>query len=235
MNIAVSGDRGSCLTLELATGIELFGVAHGCGAIDGTPAARFAIERVRAEFTRRSAALQRDRSHPKSIGGMILNALAHVNSDAHVRSASHEDYVTAACSLTVALVVNGRAYVAHAGTTAAYLLRGGSLIVLTKEDAISEEGALPVLMRSIGTQARLEVAVCSFGLSDGDALILAGRRLRPDLSRLNAQRPGEQFIVIRYEAIEHSEVAPPPRNATLAGALRTAALVTSILALLTLH
>ena len=72
------------------------------------------------------------RARARTVAAMLGGVIARVNDELHARSASHEDYVTAGASLTAVLLLRERAYLAHVGSTAAYLARGGSVTALTK-------------------------------------------------------------------------------------------------------
>jgi hypothetical protein len=95
---------------------------------------------------------------------------------------------------------------AHVGSTAAYLSRDGYVVSLTKNDTFEGDG-LPVLTRAVGVAPTVEVAVCSFSLNEGDALVLSGRRLREaeERRRLSECLAGaengssnEQLLVVHY-------------------------------------
>lgn len=195
MDVAVSGDRASCLTQRLGRSTYLFAIAQGFGTIAGLSPARLALARFKHECERKA---RRDTS------GLIA-ALGHVNGDLYLRSAAHEDYITGGASLTAILVVAGHAYLAHVGSTAAYLSRNGTIVALTKEDAFEL-----ILTRSLGTQSNLEVTVCSFPLSDGDTLVLASRALS-DLNEF--ERAADQSVaIVRYSAGPEPPFEPAPRR-----------------------
>ncbi|HEY8297696.1 MAG TPA: hypothetical protein VIG32_06705 [Candidatus Baltobacteraceae bacterium] len=237
MEVAVSGDRGCVLSARLAPATYLFAVAHGFGTIDGEPPARVALGRLRGEFERRSRndRLRRVQLRPKAVTGALIGALARVNGDLYSRSASHDDYVTSGCSVTAALVIDARVYLAHVGSTAAYLSRDGYVVGLTKDDAFDADG-LSVLTRAVGIEPHLEVAVCSFALTGGDALVLSGRRTRTsdDRRRLSEQLvwgPGhagkDDLLIVRYDAevepASSAACAPPLWRTVLTTLAATAA------------
>lgn len=197
MDVAISGDRSSCLSIELEPGAYAFAVAHGFGRIDGEPVAPAVLSRLRGELERRARgrALRRAQARPKGISALMTAAFSRTNEYVHARSASHEDYVTAGCSLTAAVLVGDRAYLSHVGSTAAYLARDGYAVSLTKQDAF-EGPAFPVLTRALGADNVLEVALCTFSLTHGDSLVLAARRLSSE--ELQAGACDEQVLVVRY-------------------------------------
>ena len=224
MDVAISGDRSSCLTQELSPGAFLFAVAHGFGRIDGQPVAPMVLTRLRSEFEHRTRGrrLRRALARPKGVTGMLISAFNRINEDVHARSASHEDYITAGCSVTAALLLGDRAYLSHVGSTAAYLARDGYVVSLTKTDAFESAG-LPVLTRAIGTASALEMAICSFSLSAGDSLLLSGRRLSAE--EIKAGAPAEQLLVVHYTPASQPQVSESPKVHT-----RVPRLVTGVLA-----
>lgn len=209
MNVAVSGDRSSCLTQLLAPQTYLFAVANGFGHIEGEPIAGNVLARLHGETQRRA----RRQKHAKNV---LTTAFARVNDEVHARTASHEDYVTAGCSATAVLLVDNRAYLAHAGSTGAYLARDGYVVSLTKSDAFEGDGALPVLTRAIGVAPTIDVTSCSFTLNEGDTLVLTGRRLRESEERrrlaecltygTEAGGGADQVVVVRFSREEFEQV-----------------------------
>lgn len=236
MDVAISGDRSSCLTAELGPGTYLFAVAHGFGHVEGQPIAPAVLGRLRDDFERhaRGERLRRIQKRSRGVPSALTGAFERVNDEVHARTASHEDYVTAGCSLTGVVLMDDRAYLAHVGSTAAYLARDGYVVSLTKYDAF-ETDRLPVLTRAVGVAPSVEVAVCSFALSEGDALVLSGRRLREADERHKLAEclvhgsqqvgGGEQLLVVRYTPSEAAQVPLPPkthhRNALFMGVMAT--------------
>lgn len=200
MDVAIRGDPSSCLTQQLAADTYLFAVAKGFGTVDGEPAARAVLKRLRAEIERRCRGdrLRRCERRSRGVASSLLGAFSRVNEELHSRTASHEDYVTAACSVTSVLLVRDRAYLAHVGSTAAYLARSGSVVSLTKTDAF-EAGNAAILSRALLSSSSVEVSACSFTLSDGDELRLLCAPRGTDT---------EQMLIVRYAA-----GAPKMRNA----------------------
>ena len=220
MDVAIRGDRASCLTLQLGSRTWLFAVAHGFGAIDGVPIAPAALERLRTECERRarSERFRRAIDRPQSAAAALLGALARVNGDIFVRSAAHDDYVSVGCSFSALLVVRGHAYVVHAGRTAVYLAHGGDVVALTSDDGFGE-ARLPLLLRALGTSSALDVAVSSVIFEPGDIVILAAERMRGEISRLaliaHAEAAGsaEQLLVVRFDDSDRSDAATPVLDA----------------------
>lgn len=195
MDVAISGDRGTCLTQELGPGAYLFAVAHGFGQVEGEPIAPAVLGRLREDFTRRTRGdrLRRGRKRSRDVTSVLRGSFERVNDEVHARTASHEDFVTAGCSLTGVVLLDDHAYLAHVGSTAAQLSRDGHVVALTQSDAFEGE-RIPVLTRAVGAAPSVEVAVCSFALSEGDALVLSAA--------------GEQVLIARYTPVELPQVQP---------------------------
>ena len=206
MDVAIRGDRASCLTMRLGPRSWLFAVTRGFGEIDGVPTERALLAQLRAECERR---LRRERfrravDRPAAAATAVLAALARVNADIAARTAGHDDYVTAACSFTAVLIVRGHAYVMHCGATAAYLAHGSDVIALSGNDAFDDAG-MPLLARALCTSTGLDVALSSLALDAGDVVILLGRRLPGDVDRrslaayVESADPAEHVLVARFE------------------------------------
>lgn len=207
MNVAIRGDRGACVTQRLGPQTYLFAVANGFGFVEGEPIAQNVLERLRDEMQRRAR-------RPKQLKNALSGAFTRVNDEVHARTASHDDYVTAACSATGVLLMENRAFLVHAGSTGAYLARDGYVVSLTKHDSF--DGPLPVLTRAIGVASSLEVTSCSFALHEGDTLVLTGRRLQEAADRRRLADsltqgpenvPGSgNMLLVRFQPEDHEQV-----------------------------
>lgn len=216
MSVAVSGERGCSLSRQLAPDSYLFAISTGFGRIGGEPAAPLALEKLRREFERRahSGRFRRLCGRPRTAAALLGGVMGRINNELHARSASHEDYVTAGASVTAILLIRERAYLAHIGSTAAYLARAGSLVTLTKNDAFDGDRA-PVLIGALGLTHTLEIAISSFALAAGDALVLAERPLPADAERL----------IVRFGGVEETQ-GPPQDGAHTAQSIVTGVLAT---------
>ncbi|HVA29194.1 MAG TPA: hypothetical protein VNF68_13510 [Candidatus Baltobacteraceae bacterium] len=206
MDVAIRGDRASCLSLQLGPHSWLFAVARGFGSVDGVAAAPATLSRLRVECERRvrSERFRRCIDRPQAAATAILGVLARVNGAIFAGSAGHDDYVTAGCSMTLALIVRGHAYVMHSGGTAAYLAHKGAVTALTGDDALDEVATI-VLARALGTSPSLDVAVSSVAVDSGDVMILMGHRVRGDIDRraliAHVEEAGssEHMLVVRFD------------------------------------
>jgi serine/threonine protein phosphatase PrpC len=186
----------------------LFAVASGFGCVEGEPIAHNVLHRLQDEMQRRAR-------RPKNFKNALTTAFYRVNDEVHARTASHEDYITAACSATGVLLVENRAFLAHAGSTGAYLARDGYVVSLTKNDTF-EGDTVPVLTRALGIAPTVDVTACTFTLNEGDTLVLAGRRLREaderrrlsDCLTYGAENLAgeEQMLIIRFQPDEREQV-----------------------------
>lgn len=221
MDVAIRGDRASCLTMQLGARTWLLAVTRGFGAVDGIPTERALLSRLRAECERRlrSERFRRAVDRPHAAATAMLAALARVNGELFSRTAGHDDYVTAASSLTAALIVRGHAYVLHCGGTAAYLAHRGDVSALTSDDTF-DDAALPLLARALGTTATLDVTVTSVMLDEGDIVVLLGHRVPGDVDRraliahVETADPVEHVLVARFERDDAlDDGLPAPRRA----------------------
>ncbi|MBV8489686.1 MAG: hypothetical protein JO199_04075 [Candidatus Eremiobacteraeota bacterium] len=243
MDVAIRGDRASCLTMQLGPRTWFLAVSRGFGTVDGMPIERALLARTRAEFERRlrGERFRRavDRSHAAATA--VLAALARVNGDIYARNAGHEDYVTAAASLTAALIVRGRAYVLHAGGTAAYLAHGGEVVALSGDDTF-EETATPLIARALGIAPTLDVAVSSVVLDEGDVIVLVGRRVRGEVDRralvehVESADLSEHVVVARFDRDDALDGATelegePPAFALVPAIARIVAAIGFVLAM----
>jgi hypothetical protein len=208
--------------MQLNARTWLLAVARGFGTVDGVPMERAVLARLRAECERRlrSERFRRAIDRPPAAATALLAALARVNGDLHARSAGHDDYITAAASMTAVLVVRGHAYVIHAGSTAAYLAHGGDVVALSDDDTF-DDAALPLIRRAFGTTAALDVAVSNVELDPGDVIVLVGRRVPGEVDRraliahVESTNLAEHVLVARFEAddaLDGASTSVPARD-----------------------
>jgi len=181
VQLTISGQRRKYLQLMLGAGARAFAVCSGFGEIDGQPVEEAALRELQATLLRRSrgARFKYQLALPKAMAGLLISVLSRLNAYLYQRSAGHEDYVTSGASLTLVLLCGERAYLAHAGTTAAYLVRSGYVVALTKDDscAFDAAGAQRILTRGLGIGSQMQLSVCSFRVMSNDTLVLASKRL----------------------------------------------------------
>ncbi|MDE2481081.1 MAG: hypothetical protein KGN02_02695 [bacterium] len=217
MDVAIRGDRASCLSLQLGPHAWLFAVARGFGTVDGVAAAPAALGRLRAECERRMRGdrFRRAIGRTGTAATAMLGVLARVNTELFARAASHDDYVTAGSSITAALVLRSHAFVLHAGGTAAYLAHRGEVRALTGDDTF-DDAQIPLLGRALGTSAALDVAVTSLDVAPGDVMMLLGHRVRGEVDRraliahVEEAGPSEHMLVVRFDDDDTAPEVPVP-------------------------
>ncbi|MFN2528206.1 MAG: PP2C family serine/threonine-protein phosphatase [Candidatus Baltobacteraceae bacterium] len=174
---------------SLGSGVRAFAVCDGFGAVEGMRVEEATLTQLHAALLKKSRnprfAAQLER--PKVVTKLLISLISRINTQLYLGSASHEDYVTCGASLTFVLLAGERAYLAHLGNTAAYLSRGGYMISLTKDDsctfdvpagrAVAVSAHPPILTRALGSAPHVELSVCSFRVSSGDAVVLSNKRL----------------------------------------------------------
>jgi len=89
-----------------------------------------------------------------------------------------------------------------------------------------------IYLRAIGADSRVDVALCTFSLTEGDSLVLAGRRLNS--AEIAAGAGGEQVLVVRF-APEAARVARPREARNLRAAVTTGLATVLFYALLCLR
>jgi hypothetical protein len=224
VTLAIRGDRASCLSLQLGPRTWLLAAARGFGRIGGSTSETALLGRLRAECERRgrSARFRRAVDRPQTAATALLGVLTRVNVELYASTASHDDYVTAAASLTAVLVVQGCAFVMQAGATAAYLVHDGELTALSGDDLFEGRHA-PLLFRAFATAPSLDVIVSSVTLAQGDVIVLLDHRLREQADRitliaqLETSDPGEHVLFARIERDDPTpgEMLSRPRAAAL--------------------
>ena len=189
VELTVSGERRRSLALALGVQARAFAVCDGFGTVEGSRIEEVALRYLRDALSQRARGPRfgYHLSRPKAMSSLLISVFSRINTELYVRSASHDDYVTAGASLTLVVLAGERAFLAHVGNTAAYLSRGGYMIALTKDDACAFDAPVgravavsahpPVLTRALGSAPSVELSVCSFRVSPTDALVLSNKRL----------------------------------------------------------
>jgi protein phosphatase len=152
----------------------LYAVADGMGGHrGGDVASQLALETIEEGF--------------REGRGAIADQIRDANRAVFERSAADEAVRGMGTTLTAALVTPEGLHLAHVGDSRAYLLRGGALRQLTEDHTLinrmirtgeitpDEAEVHPhrnVLLRSLGTEADVEVDEQDVGLLDGDRVIL---------------------------------------------------------------
>ena len=179
-NLWPSSNAEAHVATVLAPGVVLLAVADGFGTVRGQSVASVTVTAIRDALRRR---VRHDTRDPRS---HLIAAFSAANARIFAQTGGTDDYVAGGTSLTAALIVDDRAYIAHVGKSRAYLCRDGELSALTEDDALGGEdwaGArtlVPteartgnVLTRTLGTQATLDASIMHVRLMHADALVMA--------------------------------------------------------------
>ena len=174
----------------VAPDLGLFAVADGMGGRPGGDvAAGMAIEALRTSFQAEDPdetwphELQRGRAAEE---GRLLLAFRRANATVFERAVRTPALRGMGTTLSAALLRGSRLFTAHVGDSRIYRLRTGALEQLTQDHSLSEmvrrEGVslgpperrpfAGILVRAIGTEARVEVDVRAEELAPGDVLLL---------------------------------------------------------------
>ncbi len=126
-------------------------------------------------------------AEPVVLGDALSTALRKANARVYALAQEDEGRKGMGTTCVAAIVEGDRLYLAHAGDSRAYLLRGGSLSQLTADHsyvaeqvragAISEEGARKsrfrnIITRAVGIEPTLEAEVSDVEIKPGDVLLL---------------------------------------------------------------
>ena len=158
---------------------DLFVVADGMGGHAGGEVASSIVKRVLDEEI---TALQPADDCEK----ILLNALLKANS-LILRLGRDQAYLGMGTTVTAAMFVMGRLYIAHIGDSRAYLFREGQLQLLTQDHSLVNEllqkGELTkeeaehhprrnILTRALGTVENPQIDQFNLGVQRGDLLLL---------------------------------------------------------------
>jgi PPM family protein phosphatase len=203
-------DAFAVVPLAHPPGALLLAVADGVGgARGGEVASRLAVDTLVGALSARPMA--DDQTPSRALERAVQRAAAALRQVAHER----REMRGLGTTLTAALVIWPRLWVAHVGDTRAYLWRGGRLARLTNDhtmaERLREEGVLApgddggrwesVLWNALGGAAEdvPQVELRHASLSSGDAILLCSDGLTRHLDdrelgrRLNEGRPAEEL------------------------------------------
>lgn len=165
---------------DLLTHGYLYIVADGVGGADaGEVASRYASERAQYHYLHTG--------DDGAWGHRLIEAMQAANTDLRQLAAGREDSRRMATTMVAAVIQDGRAYIGNVGDSRAYLLRGGSLVQVTRDQSLVarlvEEGALTpeeavhypyknIILYSIGSEKRPPIDLFEVDLEQGDRLLL---------------------------------------------------------------
>jgi protein phosphatase len=186
------------------TEVNLFAVCDGMGGHNaGEVASQMAIETLTA-FIRKSAGEEKDITWPYGLekelsfeANRLKTAIRLANKRVFKAADNREDYTGMGTTVVAALVSDGVLTLGSAGDSRCYLLRGGKLTQLTRDDswvsAAWAEGILTaeeierhplrnVITKAVGAKDTLDVDIVEHGLASGDVALLCSDGLHSMLS-----------------------------------------------------
>jgi len=169
--------------------LGLFIVADGMGGhAAGELASQIAVEEASTHLLKELLLPMLGAGGPTSPGVSIHEAMESAFAAAHARV--QNETPGGATTLTVALLMDRRLYVGHAGDCRIYRLRGGNLELLTRDHSLlnrlielghidqerpqelDRDPRRNALYRALGQNAPLELDLTSHTLEEGDGLLL---------------------------------------------------------------
>lgn len=185
-------------------------IADGMGGrASGEQAAQAAVDAVDETL---AELLDSRLAEPVVLTDALSTALRKANARVYALAQEDAEHKGMGTTCVAAVVEGDRLYLAHAGDSRAYLLRGGELSQLTADHsyvaeqvragAISEEGARKsrfrnIITRAVGIEPTLEAEVTDVEIKPGDVLLLCTDGLsnmvdEPDLIKTLAQSGSAQ-------------------------------------------
>ncbi len=169
--------------------LGLFIVADGIGGHEGGEVASKIAVQIIADQLIRNLLLRRFREEDQPLGEAVRTHVTEAINDANeqVRRLAQERANDMGCTLTLALVMDGKAYVANVGDSRTYVYNQQGLKQITTDHSvvasliaagIAEPEELythpdrHVIYRALGTKPTIEVDIWEEGLVPGDTLLL---------------------------------------------------------------
>lgn len=173
-------DRFVVLDLDLRSGARMIAVADGMGGHKaGDVASSIALRELSGVVSLGAG--------PDGWLQSLQRGVEQANASVFEAALSNDNQAGMGTTLTAAVLDRGRLDLVHVGDSRAYLIRKGSMELLTQDDSLVQElvrmgdispaDALThpqknVLTRAVGTRPRVEVQIVSRELDPGDRVLL---------------------------------------------------------------
>jgi serine/threonine protein phosphatase PrpC len=200
-----AGDRASELTVE--TIFKELEPALGPTPASGQPTIKLA-DRAATDGERSTVELP-ETADSAYYGQAITRAVRQANTAIRSFGRAHRDARGLGSTVTLALIVRDRAYIANVGDSRSYLFRNGELRLITRDHSLVarlvESGAIEqdevythprrnLIYRSLGAEDEIEVDLFEETLQSGDMLLLCSDGLwekvrEPDIVAVLAGEP----------------------------------------------
>jgi serine/threonine protein phosphatase PrpC len=173
----VIGEKGLILVVSDGMG----------GALAGDVASRMAVEEVREMIVGSDSEDDARETDEQSLGHFLRNATIYANLKIHHKSQEDSRYSGMGATFTGAAVRGDMLDLVQVGDSRAYILRGGSIKLATKDQSlvqqlvdvgqISEAEAEThmfrnVILQALGAQSELSPVTCRLRIRRGDVLLL---------------------------------------------------------------
>lgn len=179
MNISYRSDKGNyrgnnedSFAFNEVNGVAVIAVADGIGGINGgevasSIAANRVVELVSNDLINNLSGLS-----DKDIKDRIINYIGMINKEIVCKASEDKTLKGMGTTLTVAIVLARKVYIAHVGDTRAYLIHGSSITQLTKDHVINEN-SVNKLTKSLGVNEFFEPDFYCYNIIYGDVLLLS--------------------------------------------------------------
>lgn len=124
---------------------------------------------------------------PKSIKNMIMTAITAANISVYDMSKANKELEGMGTTVVCCVVADGVAYIAHAGDSRAYSIKGDTVAQLTKDhsvvQALVETGKLTqeqakshprknLITRALGVEENIKIDYCEYDMSENEVILL---------------------------------------------------------------
>lgn len=169
---------------ELPNSVAWAVVCDGMGgAAGGNVASSTAVKIISEKIT----SLYRSGMSPMSIKNMLVSAINAANISIFDMSRANIELEGMGTTVVCAVIVDGVAYIAHAGDSRAYAVSGKEVTQLTKDHSIVQEliekGEITqkqarnhpnknIITRALGVDSDIKIDYCEYDMNSGDIIIL---------------------------------------------------------------
>ena len=158
-----------------------------CDGMGGAAGGNYASSTAVKLISERISASYRVGMGSNSIRNMLISAITAANVSVYDISKANEELSGMGTTVVAAIVSDGRAYVAHAGDSRAYILSDGNLRQITKDHSIVQEmvdrGRLTpdeakddprknIITRALGVSEELRIDFCEELIDEDDVLLI---------------------------------------------------------------
>lgn len=179
-----STNQDSYVTGELPGSVAWAVVCDGMGgAAGGSIASSTAVKVISEKIN----SAYRTGMSPKSIKNMIMTAITAANISVYDMSKANKELEGMGTTVVCCVVADGVAYIAHAGDSRAYSIKGDTVAQLTKDHSVVQElvetGKLTqeqakshprknLITRALGVEENIKIDYCEYDMSENEVILL---------------------------------------------------------------